>query len=482
MNRFFTLLLAASCLTTVGQVDDSFGASSNWQWLLEFNGHEYWVLSEPLEWEPARDLCDSLGAYLYWPNDEAEHQAVWDLLPHGNDGVQFWTAIHQDFSVVECGTLNGGWVGPTGEIQTFLPWYPNEPNNGSAGRESVVQFEWDGIGSLFNDAPGQNECDQGSSCECRFAHVILEREAPSYCADPSACNYGSAPAIVAECDYTCCPGPGCCGAGTNWNWQTSECDVTNPSDSNFDGCVQLNDLLDLLSAYGDCGAEESPWQCGDPLEYQGYDYETVQIGEQCWFAENLRAENYRNGEEVPNVLDWNFWLNDTIGATALYGEGDQACYSNATNGDACDDEFALSQYGRLYNWFAISNPMEICPAGWHVPYDMEWVSLEVELGMELFEANSVGLRGLDEGEQLKSIYGWKADGGGTNSSGFGAWPGGYRIESTANFVLAGISGWWWTATESDDQAWYRQLLYDLSTVDRNVKDKAVGMSVRCIKD
>ena len=64
---------------------------------------------------------------------------------------------------------------------------------------------------------------------------------------------------------------------------TSACVKMNPADINFDGCVQLNDLLDLLSAYGDCGAEESAWQCGDPLEYQGYDYETVQIGEQCWF-------------------------------------------------------------------------------------------------------------------------------------------------------------------------------------------------------
>ena len=33
------------------------------------------------------------------------------------------------------------------------------------------------------------------------------------------------------------------------------CIVANPSDSNFDGCVQLNDLLDLLSAYGECGDE-----------------------------------------------------------------------------------------------------------------------------------------------------------------------------------------------------------------------------------
>ena len=40
-------------------------------------------------------------------------------------------------------------------------------------------------------------------------------------------------------------------------------------------------------------------------EYQGYDYETVQIGEQCWFAENLRALNYRNGDEIPSgLVEW----------------------------------------------------------------------------------------------------------------------------------------------------------------------------------
>ena len=114
---------------------------------------------------------------------------------------------------------------------------------------------------------------------------------PSGCMDAEACNYVvEAGCEDGSCDYTCCPGPGCCDVGTEWSWASNTCIVANPADINFDGCVQLNDLLDLLSAYGDCGAEESPWQCGDPLEYQGYDYETVQIGEQCWFAENLRAE------------------------------------------------------------------------------------------------------------------------------------------------------------------------------------------------
>ena len=43
-----------------------------------------------------------------------------------------------------------------------------------------------------------------------------------------------------------------CGDGTMWDDLSQTCVVKTPSDSNFDGCVQLNDLLDLLSAYGIC--------------------------------------------------------------------------------------------------------------------------------------------------------------------------------------------------------------------------------------
>ena len=79
-----------------------------------------------------------------------------------------------------------------------------------------------------------------------------------------------------------------------WNWTSNTCIVTNPADSTFDGCVQLNDLLDLLSAYGERRVSVAVRR----FEYQGYDYETVLIGEQCWFAENLRAYHYRNGLAV----------------------------------------------------------------------------------------------------------------------------------------------------------------------------------------
>ena len=76
-----------------------------------------------------------------------------------------------------------------------------------------------------------------------------------------------------------CPLPSeFCGVGTVWDEPTQTCIVALPTDSNFDGCVQLEDLLDLLASYGGCATEEPSWECGDLLMYQGHGYLTVQAG------------------------------------------------------------------------------------------------------------------------------------------------------------------------------------------------------------
>ena len=41
-----------------------------------------------------------------------------------------------------------------------------------------------------------------------------------------------------------------CGVGTMWDPQTETCIPSNPSDSNQDGCVDVNDILDHLAAFG----------------------------------------------------------------------------------------------------------------------------------------------------------------------------------------------------------------------------------------
>ena len=67
--------------------------------------------------------------------------------------------------------------------------------------------------------------------------------------------------------------------------------------------------------------------CGDPVSYQGYDYATVLIGEQCWFAENLRCQNFQNGDAIPANLSDSDWENTASGAVAVYGEGGSDCSS-----------------------------------------------------------------------------------------------------------------------------------------------------------
>ena len=111
------------------------------------------------------------------------------------------------------------------------------------------------------------------------------------------------------------------------------------------------------------------------MNYHGYDYATVQIGEQCWFAENLRGESYSDGEAIPTDLSDSEWAGTAEGAVSVY-DGDMA---------------NLSAYGRLYNWYAVEDSRGLCPSGWHIPSDGEFIMLELELGMSEDETQWVGL-------------------------------------------------------------------------------------------
>lgn len=91
------------------------------------------------------------------------------------------------------------------------------------------------------------------------------------CMDESACNF-NVNALCADdsCIYppfnlsNCDEGEATCGPGTMWDSTSQLCVVANPADTDFDGCVQLNDLLDLLSAYGSCGFDFIVEGCTDP--------------------------------------------------------------------------------------------------------------------------------------------------------------------------------------------------------------------------
>ncbi len=195
----------------------------------------------------------------------------------------------------------------------------------------------------------------------------------------------------------------------------------------------------------------------------GNKYRTVQIGNQVWFAENLRSSTYRNGDPIPGGLTDEEWTSTTSGAQTVYGEGT----TDVLHGSA-DEVENLEKYGRLYNWYAVNDPRGLCPPGYHVPSDADWQKLVDEEGGEEVA-----------GEALKDHRKWD----GTNSRGFSALPGGYRSFDDGYFYSQGANGSWWSSSPNGAGPWYhRGLFYGDSDVARYSNDPRFGLSVRCVRD
>ncbi len=341
------------------------------------------------------------------------------------------------------------------------PWYPSGGiGHGYHNRRYFGQLDDMGFWSR-------------SLSEMEVNSLFLEQLLIFGCTDESACNF-NAEANNADnsCIYPlfgedCETGAAACGEGTEWDVTVQACVVSDfcQEDLDGDGAIGVTDLMQLLSLFGtDCPI----WMCGDPVNYDGYDYATVQIGNQCWFAENLRTEHYANGDAIPGELSDSEWSNadsNNLGAQAIHT-------SNPAN---------LAYYGRLYNWYAVDDERGLCLAGWHVPTDGELMTLEMELGMSESEANGVNARGSDQGTQLKSSPDDSPSWNGTNTSGFSSLAGGVRY-ADGSFYLLTSHVYFWSASLNGEYAWYRNLHTYNSEVSRNYFDHRGGFSVRCVRD
>ncbi len=163
----------------------------------------------------------------------------------------------------------------------------------------------------------------------------------------------------------------------------------------------------------------------------GKKYKVVKIGNQTWMAENLN-----------------------------YDASGSKCYDNKPANCA--------KYGRLYNW---NTAMSACPSGWHLPSKSEYEVLDRAVGGEKVA-----------GKKLKSKSGWKDNGNGTDEFGFAALPGG-NGGSVGSFYSAGLSGYWWSASEYDaNDAYLRFMAYGYEGAYLVNYDKSNLFSVRCLRD
>lgn len=202
------------------------------------------------------------------------------------------------------------------------------------------------------------------------------------------------------------------------------------------------------------------------VDAEGNLYGTVKIGSQVWTTENLRATKLNDNTSIPELTGNAQWIGTIAPAYCWYN----------------NDITHKPTYGALYNWYAV-NSGKLCPAGWHVPTDEEFSTLEQTLGMAADQLELWGWRGTDQGTKMKTTAGWDDNGNGTNSSGFAALPGGYRYGATGEFFLPTTITYWWTASQHDaDRSWYRRLDSSNSDVYRASTSKKGGKYIRCLKN
>ncbi len=234
-------------------------------------------------------------------------------------------------------------------------------------------------------------------------------------------------------------------------------------------CALFLAVLALSCSTKDPLEPEDTSQASTVTDIDGNVYKTVKIGNQWWMAENLKAIHYRNGDAISYVADSMLWK-------AL----DDGAYCNYTN-----DEGYVPEYGRLYNWYAVRDNRNLAPEGWHVPDEDDWKQLEMYLGMSRVHADTVGMRGTDEGGKLKEVgtSHWLSPNiGATNESGFTALAGGYRTGISHYSDMAGSASFWSYGEYNNDQGWYRYLINNYGEVGRYGVHKRFGLSIRCVKD
>ncbi|MBN2212777.1 MAG: fibrobacter succinogenes major paralogous domain-containing protein [Bacteroidales bacterium] len=169
----------------------------------------------------------------------------------------------------------------------------------------------------------------------------------------------------------------------------------------------------------------------------GTTYKTVKIGTHTWMAENMNYET-----------DTGSWIYD-------------------------NDLLNAEIYGRLYDW---ETALKVCPAGWHLPSNSEWIELTDSLGGRTIAGGKMKIPGTDY---------WKTPNtGATNESVFSALPGGYRYYG-GSFLYIGKFASFYSSTEKEGQpgyAWFWNLFYDSKSLTPLTNNGRLAYSVRCVKD
>ena len=274
-----------------------------------------------------------------------------------------------------------------------------------------------------------------------------------------ACNVCNGPGAIYECGCTEVP-DGDCDCNGNQLDALGVCGGPCLADLDGDGICDSEQV-------GVCDGLSS-------VSYHGVDYDLIQIGDQCWFKSNLRSSLYNDNSLIDKVNTPEVWMDQSGAALPLLGYVD---HDNVAN---------TATYGLLYNWYAVETG-KLCPSGYHVPTDEDWMQLERHLGLEenLVIREDYRLSPNNVGAKLR-------DGG---NSGFDSKLAGLLVEADGTQRDLTKAAYFWSSTEyknvfesERNNAWFRVVYGNLSGIGRyneawqTANNKGNGMSVRCLKD
>jgi uncharacterized protein (TIGR02145 family) len=197
--------------------------------------------------------------------------------------------------------------------------------------------------------------------------------------------------------------------------------------------------------------------------------ESVKIGSQTWSAKNLDVTTFQNGDSIPEARTIDEWAKAALNKKPAWCYYENKKENNET-------------FGKLYNWYAVTDERKLCPKGWHIPSAAEWQTLEDFLGG--FKVS---------GGKLKSKQIWN----GEDPYGFGALPAGYRMDciyarvsnhSNDDFYSIRTLGLWWSTSETKYEPSKNGVSVAITSEsfmwisNPIICEKGSGQSVRCIAD
>ena len=385
MNRFFTLLLAASCLTAVGQVTYPYNPDGNADGDIAVGDLQDFLVTYGNPFSPSEIMVGD-SSLTYWVEQLSqtvqEQQEIIELLKGGDsrsleypDGLSGLVPVQHQFQ------LEGDYLVPA-DKNLYLTNYKAGFDQGDLLVDEHLLFPSNDESPRVLASPiilkensllsssgftGSPQSIIGFLVDKRVEPLVVNIREESFTV-PVGKLFVLQNTVVSEVNYSKLyvnsiqVSSGCC---TQWSHPDGMVlqagDVVSPevfmneSQFNLYGYLVEEDYFD--TPLQDPSDEQSDWGCGDPVSYEGHDYQTVKVGGRCWFAETLKY--------LPSVNNWN---------DASFDE--PRYYVRDYNGNSIDEAYAQSGFdsvGVYYNRAA--HLSDICPVGWSVPVVHDWIRL-----------------------------------------------------------------------------------------------------------